>query len=1101
MKSRQDWIRATRSVALCLALSGATVVASSQVLYGSLVGNVTDSTGASIPRASITATNAATGAARSATSDSSGQYSLIDLPAGTYAVTITGPGFGTVTRNNVAVENNGTRRVDVSLSAGKVTETVTVNAQALALQTDRGEVSQEITAQQIEALPSSPIRNFQALFRTVPGATPPASSHAGASNPQFSLAFTVNGGTNTQNNTKIDGASDVYPWLPEIAAYVPPQDSIQAVNIVTNAFDAEQGMGGSSVVNVTIKSGTNQFHGAAWEFNTISNLKAKPYFFRGTKNPKNILNQFGADLGGPIIKNKLFFFGDWERTTQRYTLSNYYTVPLQQQIAGNFNGTGTTLYSPTDHVTPILNNTITPVAAAAKMLALLPKCSNNPASDNPGCVPNVTTNNYFASAVYKLTRDNADIKVSYQPGGKLTAFGSYSISPSTIFDAQALGAAGGPAIDGGQPGNSPGRLQRAVVGGTYAFTPKLLFDGNFAFTRINFQSLNVDIGTDYGTSVLGIPGTNSGAPAGSNLDGGIPYFQFSGFTSLGNTNSSNPFSFRDNLWVEEANMTWTRGSHNVRFGAEIFHVQVADFQANPTFGVRGGFNFNGGMTTKLNGSSNMYNSLADFELGLPYTMGEDHQYIDPAIIRENTFGFYVRDQWQATHALTLNYGVRYEVYPYTHGDHGIGGFRYDPTTNNMLIGNLGGVPSNAGVNTGIGLLVPRLGVAYRIGDKTVVRGGFGMNPNSEFFRDNVQTYPSVVSVQFSGATTQTPAGSLTTGLPTFVGPSISSGHVPLGTSVGTVSYPQNYRRGYQENANLFVERDLGKGTLFSVGYVHNHAIRIPAEHNINAAAPGTGKAGQPLYIAFGNASTMNIDTPFLSADYNALQTQLRRSVGRHGTVGANYTYSKAMNSADSAGESGLTFNYAPAIYRNYSLAGFDRKHNFQVFANIDLPFGKGQKYLTHGIGSAVFGGWQFNTVISRESGTPFTVSASATSLNAPGNSQVADQLVRHVRILGGHDASHPYFETSDFAPVTTARFGTSGRNSVRGPGFFDMDASIFRDFGIWEDLKFQFRAEAFNLTNTPQFSNPASNASNSGFGIISSASGERQFRFAGKIMF
>lgn len=1099
-------------ILLLIGMAATSAALLAQVLYGTLIGNVTDSSGAAIPGATVVAIDSSTGTSRQTVTAENGTYTFNNLQAGTYQVTISSKSFGTTVLKGVTVINNQARRADVQMLPAKISESVTVNADIETLQTDRADVHSELSSQQIENLPTSPQRNFQSLYRTVPGATPPAASHAGASNPQLSLQYNINGGMTTSNVTFIDGASDEYPWLPEIAVYIPPQDAIAAVNLVTNNFDAELGFGAASATNVTLKTGANQIHGAAWEYNTVSAMKAKNYFFLGKSNPKNIFNQFGGDFGGPILKNKLFFFADWERFSQRNLLTGYATVPTAAMVGGDFSSVTTAIYDPTTGTstgtgrTKFGSNQIPSArisTAAAKMLALLP------ASNVAGAT---SSNNYFASGDYQLTRQNADLKISYLPNSQTSIFGSYSISPSTIFDGQELGAAGGPTIDGGQPGNATGRDQRFVAGGTYTFTSNLLFDGNFAFTRLNYQAVNVDIGTPYGLNTLGIPGTNSGANPGDNLDNGIPNFALTGYTSLGNTNSSNPFHFRDNMWVENANLTWTHKSHDLRFGAQFFHFQIADFQANPTYGVRGGFTFSGNMTALNGGTSpNQYNSLADFELGLATTMGEDHQYFDPSVVRENAFGFYARDQWQVTRNLTFTYGVRYELYPFSSSDH-FKGVRYDPTVNQVYIGGENGVPSNAGMDTGQGMVVPRIGLAYRVGNRTVIRTGFGMNPNAEFYRYNVQVYPAVISAQYSGANSYSQAGDLRTGIPTFTGPNTSAGIIPLPTSFGTWTYAKNYRRGYTENANLFVEQDLGHNFLFSLGYVHSHGVRIDSELNINAAAPGTGKAGQPLYAAFGNASSIYQVTPFLSSDYNAMQTQLKHPLGQSGTVGVNYTYSKAMDSADTGSEAGMTFNYPAVVSRNYAVAGFDRKHNFETFGSYMSPFGRGQRYLTHGVAGSVAGGWQLSAVLSRLSGTPFSVTASSASLNAPGNSQLANQVTSKVAILGGHGTGHPYFDPNAFAPVTTAAFGNSSRDAVRGPGFFDLDASLSRNFPLFDRYTLQFRADSFGLTNTPQFANPSANVSNAtftngsvtslnGYDTITSSTGERQLRFSAKFSF
>jgi hypothetical protein len=1109
-------LKVSRSLFLlaCTVLVGAvTRPLAGQVLYGSLVGTATDSSGAVVPGATIEVLNTATGTLQTTTSSARGDFAVGDLSAGNYRVTVTAAGFGVLVQNNVTIENNTTRRLTSVLSVAQTSQTVEVTAAPIALQTDRSDVSTQLTQTQIEDLPTNAARNFQSLIRTVPGSTPPANPHSVAGNPQVSLAYNVNGGGTPNNTTKIDGASDMFFWLPEDAAYVPPQEAIEAVNIVTNAFDAEQGLGSSSVTNVTLKSGTNRLHGAAWEYNTISALAAKGYFFAAAKLPKTVLNQFGVDLGGPIFKDKLFFFGDWERTSQITGISKYFTVPTAAEISGNFAGTGTTIYDPTTGTsagagrTPFLNNQIPTgeiSSAAAKMLALLPA---------PNVAGNPTTNNYFTSADTSLIRNNVDAKITFTPGQKSRYFGSFSYSPSNVLDPNALGAAGGGSIDGGVPGDAIGTIYRISLGGDYVFTPSLLMDGAFAYTRSNFSGANTDLGQDYGLNVLNIPGTNSGRRAGSNLDGGIPAFNLSTFTSLGDTNASSPFQFRNNNYASNLNLSWNKGTHALRFGGELDHFEIANSQANLTYGVRGGFTFSGGLTALSGGTSpTLYNSLADFELGLPTKLGEDHQYFDPAVVSENIYGLYARDQWQPTHSLTLTYGIRYEFYPSATRDHGLGGIRYDPTNNLVYLGGVNGVPQNAGVNTGHGQIVPRLGANYRIGDKTVIRGGFGMNTNSEVFRNNAQSFPAVISAQYSGANSYAAAGNLVTGIPAFVGPDLSAGTLALPNTYGTYTSPTNYRRGYVENLNLFLERDLGSNIILQVGYVHSHGVRLDTQLNINAAAPGTGKAGQPLYAAFGNASTITLVVPLFSSDYNALQTVIRKKIGRRGNISANYTWGKAMSAADNNSESGPSINYPPFIYRDYSLTGFDRKHDFNLFGTYDLPFGPGESWLNHGVAGAIAGGWTVNAVMSKASGTPFSVSASSTSLNAPGNSQFANQLKSHVKILGGHGPNNPYFDPNAYAPVLTATFGNSGRNSVRGPGLFDLDASVFRNFPVKDWFTVQFRAEAFAVTNTPQFGNPAANVSNAtivggavtaynGYDIITSAGGARQLRFAAKVTF
>jgi hypothetical protein len=1085
-------LRVTTLLLAILAIAHLPHAAEAQVLYGSLTGNVTDPSGGAVPNAKIEVSNIGTGISKDATTDDRGMFLLSDLQAGTYKVTISAPSFATTVQPGIQILQNTVRRVDVQLQVAAVGQSVTIAGSATVLQTDRADVNTQIATSDVADLPitgTNGSRNFESIFKTVPGFTPPVANSSTASNPTQSQAFYVNGSTLTGNNMKLDGASDIYPWLPQIASYIPPAEAIETVNIVTNSFDAEQGMAAGSAINAIIKSGTNQFHGAAWEYNTNSALKARNFFYYGASNPKNIMNQFGLDVGGPIKKNKLFFFVDWERTLQRSFASVLQTVATDPLRQGNFAGTGTTIYDPKTGAangtgrTPYANNLI-PASfispAAAKMIALIPE---------PNIVGGIA-NNYFAGGDLAFTRDNVDMKINYNPTQKSSIFGRYSIAPSHIFDPQALGPAGGQAVDGGQPGNGPGRIQSVSLGGTYTVSPTLLIDANAGFTRLHLSAQNVDINKNYGSDVLGIPGTNGPSP----LQGGIPNFSISGFSGLGNTNSSNPFLFRDNLWVESVNVSWIKGSHSLRFGGEFFHYSIVDFQANSTVGVRGGFTFSGGLTALSGGPSpNLYNAWADFLVGLPTSMGQDHQYIDPAAMIESSYGFYVRDQWQVNRKLTFTYGLRYEIYPYSHAEHGIDGIHYDKTTNIVHL-------QGTNVDTGHGYFAPRIGIAYRLDEKTVIRTGYGINTNAESFRNNVQTYPEVISAQYSGANSYSAAGSLATGIPAFVGPDLSAGQVVLPPNFGSWIYPSPYRRGYAESYNFTIQRDLGQGYSLQAGYVGTRDVRPSGGVNINAAPPNGGKNAQPFFISYGNASTISEMLPLDASKYNSLQLRAgRRSANAN--FGAAYTFSKALDAADNEEGSALTWNWAPMRYRNYALSGYDRTHNFQLYGTYALPFGKDKQMLKNGIASVLAGGWQVNAIMSRTSGTPFTVGASATSLNSPGNSQTANQVLSTVNIPGGHGPGNPYFDPAAFAAVTTPTFGNSGRNILRGPGVFNLDASVFRNFDIREWLKLQFRAEAFGATNTAQFGNPGATTGSATYGIISSSTGERQLRFALKLSF
>lgn len=1085
-----------------------------QVLYGSLTGRVTDPSGAPVPQAKVEALNTGTGVAQQSTTDSHGMYLFTHLQAGTYQVTISAPSFVTLTERNIGLATNTEQRVDAQLQVAKVRQSITVSAPLVALQTQRAVVRSLITSNQISDLPLSPDNNFETLYTLVPGVTPPVFQHSFASNPTGGLAVNVNGQGNTGNAPMIDGTPNPNYWEENMIAYVPPHDAIESVNIVTSNYDAEQGGASGVITNVVIKSGTNQFHGAAWEYNTNSALQARNFFYYGSSVPKNILNQFGLNLGGPIVKNKLFFFADWERYRQSEDENSILSLPPQAIRNGDFSGTGTTIYNPyTGNPNGTARSPFTgdqiPAnllsSAAQKMTALIPQ----PNYGTPGSI----ANNYFTSGDLLWHRDSVDLKMNYNPSDKTTMFGRYSAEPTFISDPQMLGPAGGDAYgETGQPGDAHGLTQSATLAGTYTFTPNLLLDANVGVTR---QALNVaptNIGTNFGSQVLAIPGTNGP----SKLQGGQPGFVISGLANLGNPTVYNPFFFWDNEFLYAANLSWVKGSHSVRFGFSFTRAQLNHIQTNLAYAPRGGFNFDGAVTA-LNGgvAPNAYNSWAEFLLGLPSSFGKDNDYLMPITLRASAYAFYARDIWQATPKLSVDYGLRYEYYPYATHDHW-GGSTYDPNNNLMYLGGFGGVPSNAYVNVGSGQVVPRLGIAYRVSHRTVVRAGFGMFTDPERYEYQMNFYPGDISQQFTGANSFAYAGSLATGIPSFTAPNLSLGKIPLPTDVGTDAYLLNIHRGYIESYNFTVQRDMGAGFDAQLAYVGNHGVRLFAVRNLNAAGPGQGVAGGIIDQLWGNPNSINAEGPFNGGNYNALQAQLTRRV-EGAQMGFAYTYSKAIDYND-AETSGLTWSWVPMLARNRALAGYDQTNNFEYWAIYASPFGHGQRWLKQGVGAAILGGWTLSPIVTKLSGLPFSVTSSGASLNAPGNSQTADQVLSHVAILGGHGPNQPYFSPNAFAPVTAVRFGTSGRDILRGPGAFALNGSLARTFSINERFHLQFRVDVLSLTNTPNFGNPGTNVSNAkfvngalqsfnGYDTIASTnanallSGQRQIRFALKFSF
>jgi hypothetical protein len=1112
--------------ALLLVIVLAPGVARGQVLYGSLIGNVTDPQGSVVPGAKVEVTNTQTGAVKNTVTDDQGGFDFSSLQTGIYTLTVSLASFKTLIRQEIVVEANKVHRVDGQLEVGEVRETVVVSSdEAPMLQTDRADLNITQTTRQVTDLPltGSQGRNYQSLLTIVPGASKDLSqsvisngageANSASGNPQRSISFNVNGVSRLQNNTRIDGAAVLYPWLPTNTAYVPISESIQEVNIVTNSYDAEQGLVGGAFINVITKSGTNSFHGSGWGYLLNSSFgKARNVFLTTPQIPKDVLAQYGFTVGGPILKNKLFFFVDLERTT-RNNLSRINTVTLAPAVLRpgpngvDFSSTGTTIFDPLSNPDPSLRTAfpgnIIPFnrlsAAARTMIGLMPSPTL------PGF-----TNNFVAQGVATFERTNFDTKINYTASQKMQIFGRFSRSPTLIFEDPILGEAGGDALNGGQLGTAPGKVYVFSVGGSYAFSSNLIFDGVFG-TTLQDLGAEFDLDNNFGLDVLNIPGTNGP----DRLQGGKPSFQITGWANMGNPNTGNPFKFHDWQKTFAGNFSWIKSTHNLRFGVDIqnqqinhFQPQGADFQT-----VRGTFRFNGNPTARQGGAAaNAFNAWASFLLGLPSSAGKVDQLRNPNAVYFVNYGVYARDHWQVNRKLTITYGLRYEQYRNpTKDTTGIN--RFDPDDGNIYTGGLSGVPHDAGMNAGHGWILPRVGVAYRLGDKMVLRGGFGQSMDPRPFIDFRNAFP-IVNVwqmpvgRFNNADNAfVPVTTLTAGLINpSIPPDLSQGILRLPANAGTTTYPKNADRDRISSFNVILERELPWRFVGLVGYVGTRAKGQMGFININASAPGTGTAGRPLFQKFGYTQDINMIMPYGDTTYDSMQaTLIRRWAGS--TFGVVYTYSKTINFADN--DANPRIQYLPEKQHNKGLAGYDRRNNLQIYGVMDLPFGKGQRWGNDGWASKIFGGWQVNTIISAMSGTPIgIVQGNAFNLNAGGSGQYPDQVKPTVQILGGHGVGNPWFDRSAFAIVNIAagqpqRFGTAGRNVIIGPSFFNVDGGLFKNINLTERVRLQIRAEMLNVFNHPNYGNPQGDINNANFGFITSTVGiaERNTRFALRLQF
>ena len=1101
-------------------------VAYSQTLYGSIVGNVTDVSSQTIPNATVVATNTQTGVSTTVSANSAGDYEIGNLAPGIYRVQISAPGFASVAVAGLDVRANVIARADQHLHVASVDQTIQVNASPSELQTDSGTIHGELTATQLANMPIGGFNNYQSLLSLLPGATPSRFQNSVMDTPSRSLTTNINGSSRNGNVTSVDGAAIQQVYLPHHTLYNPPTEDIQSVDVVTNSFTAEQGLAGGAVVSVLTKSGTNALHGTLWEENTNSVLAARNYFYNttyfklaGNSAPKNILNQFGANIGGPILHDKLFFFSGFEGLSQRQLYPEIISLPTAAERAGDFTGLST-LYDPntgnadgTGRATFASENAdgrnaietgIAP--AAAKLLALIP-------------LPNLsgTSSNYSVAGTYSLDRYSYDEKVNWQINPKSSMFAKLSYLSADVFSPSTLGTGGGTGLSPGGSNSGSGYSQtRVTIGGvgyTRTLTPKLLFDANFGIGRNNLKWYESDFARNLGPT-LGIPGTNSdgnGAYGTDSNQAGLPSFAVTGFETFGNPDAYTPELKNDFTFTYAGNLSWAIGSHTLRFGVQMLNNRMNEYQPQRGFGPRGGFTFTGGVTALKGGaSSNSANAFAQFLLGLPDSLGKSYQFENPMTGNEWQYGTYAQDQWQVSKKLTLNYGLRWEFFP-IFSRSGAGIQRYDFASNNVILGGIDGQPNGAGTTSGKLELAPRLGISYRLNDKTVLRVGYGIsNDPYPFTRAMRDPYPVTIAQTVNANNSYVAAGNFTTGIPGYstVAPVINTNGtaaLPLTAYTKTLS-AGTFRRGYVESANATIERTLPAGFDLTASYVLTQTIRQTVYFEANAGqTPGLGAAGQPLYTAFGRKAETQTILPYSTANYNGLQLNLKHPF-KHGVLlTASYTYSKSIDPATDDDAVPL-FNAVPYLSRNRAVSDFNRTNVFDAGFTAELPFGKDHALLNSpGVASAIAGGWKINGVVSRYSGLPFTPIASATSLNAAFNTQVANKVKPSVAYPKGIGKFATWFDTSAFAPVTTASFGTASRNSLRGPGDSDLDLGISRLFPITDRFHFELRAEAFNATNTPNFALPANNASTGNFGEITSTFGSaadsRVLRFTGKLSF
>ena len=1104
-----------KASALCALAVLSVFTAYSQAVNGTLLGTVTDSSGAVIPNAKVLINETNTNVSRSGNTNESGNYVFPDVPPGTYSVTIEQTGFKKERRSNIVVEVNTTARVDFSMQPGSISESVEVTGAPPPLQTDRADISTHIDVVQAANLPTGTNRNYQTLLNLVPGTTPASFQHSQFFNAASSLQTEVNGQMRMGNNYQIEGI-DNNERTGLLQILVPPIEAIQTVDVSTNNFEAELGRASGAVTNVQLKSGNNQIHGAAYEFLRNNNLNARSFFT--TAVGALHYNYFGGNVGGPIKKNKIFYFGDILRVSDHEANSNTLTIPTPTQISGNLSASTTTIYDPTTGNAdgtgrlPFTNNVIPTArinAISAKLAALLPAPNQNFASGQ---------NNYFALLPFHKDTTSMDAKVDYNITEKDRASVRFSYGRPEVFQAPVFGVtAGGPA-QGNFEGTGIQNTYSAGINYNRIISPTLITEVRAGVAYYHNEATNSDYGKNT-SSDLGIPGVNIG-----------PFYSGIVGINIGSFFSSNQIGYSASVpWVRaETNIdlanTWTKilGNHTIKFGGDLRRLRD-DLLQDQTFSPRGVYTFGGGQTSLKSGTSStptsFYNNFAGFLIDVPSQAGRDLGQYFPAYRQWELFGF-VQDKWTVSPKLTLDIGLRWEFYkPAT--PHFDGGFsNYNFANNTLVIAGVGGNPSNLGMKARYTNFAPRFGAAYRLTEKTVIRAGFGISYTP--FPDNTYAYnyPIRANNQFDptvstyGAATiglNGPVATFQQGFPAPINPVIPSNGVLQVSSLGTLansSYVQvntNFKNPYTESYNFAIQQTLPLKLTLDVAYVGNHVVDSVVAYNLNAATTaGGGNASLPQFAAYGRTAGSTLYWQGFSNLYNSLQVKFNRRFATGLTMTTSYTWGKGMGYQ--GGDDGGLFDYVHPR-RSYARNDFDRKQTFVQSYVYDLPFGPGQKWVRSGLIGNIVGGWRVTGILTLLTGTPLTIGGGS-ALNTPGSSQTADQ-VAPVQILHGINIGNPWFTPTAFVPETqNGVFGNTGRNYLTGPGSFDLTASLVKVIRFKERYMFELRGEAFGVTNTPQFSNPNTNSANynadpskNTFGVITGAGGGRTLQLGMKLNF
>ena len=1080
----------SRLLLSCLtALLLATPSAFAQAVSGTILGAVTDPSGAAVAGAKITLTQPATGFTRTVVTGADGEFSAPSLPVGAYNISAEMAGFKRSALTNVQLGVDQKARLDLKLEIGAASESVEVQGAVPLVQTDSSDLSGTINESQIKNLPLNG-RDFVQLTRTLPGVLRgiPGANIDGAGSLAWraSASFSANGMRTRDNNFMLDGVDNNETWLNSVVIF-PSIDALEEFKVQTSTYSAEFGRSSGGVVNIQIKSGQNALHGSGFEFLRNDHLDANDFFNNKNKRAKPPFkqNQFGGTAGGHIRKDKTFFFADYQGGRIRDSKTYLSPVPSLKMRNGDFSELTRVIYDPLTNK-PFAGNII-PAAqidpAARKIidqLYPLPNVTGTRAANGQ------TIDNYLSNPVLKRQDDQFDGKIDHYLSGDNHMFGRYSFERTLRFLPASL-----PHGDAGTTfgaGNGLVRAQSLALNDTYTISPTLLNEFRFGFSRIGFKVTSIDAGTNLAASV-GIPGVNitDTATAMSQIT-----FTPGDIRNLGANGNQPLLTFLDTFQFFD-NVTNTRGAHTIKVGASLSRRRRNIFNVDT---INGTFNFQSSITSNCGGTTtactidpNTGFSVATFMLGYPTSIARGLQ-LGVTGERRPEYAVYVQDDWRVSSKLTVNLGMRYDLFvPYVEVNNRQSNF--DTSTGKFVV-----AADNATIN-GISVgrqlqttpkrdFAPRLGFAYDVfgHGRTVVRGGYGIfwnNPLTGTSSSKPSNPPFLLSNALS--TTLLPTLRLRDGVP--APPGVNANAAPTGTTRSI--FDPEFKDGYAQQWNLNLSQQFLKSYALELTYVGSKGTHLVVKQDINQARPVVG------------VSNSNTNRPFivLAPGLRALSQVQSRGYSNHhamlmkfsnrfsnGLMFVNsYTFGKTIDivsDTEGATQNAYDFN------RDRSHSDFDVKHTFSSSWSYDLPIGKG-KLIGNNLHAAVdkfVGGWQLSGILLKRSGLPFSVNQSQGVLSTgTGNrpNRLADGKLSNPTI-------DKWFDLAAFAVTTdnTGTYGNSGRNILRAPGQTNVDISLVKNTRFKERFEHQFKLELFNALNHAQFAAPGNTIGTGTVGVISS---------------